>query len=131
MLRATGRLQAVQKQLDPRSDARASVDGASGSKRLSKVRLAFIGCGTICHAHLNGLNALAADLIQVTVCIDPSERAKEVALLVSETEAGAGSTPKIFVSHHLSEAAAAAAAAAAPPPPPPPPPLLLLVCVMP
>ena len=61
------------------------------------MRLAFVGCGTICHAHLSGLNALAASLIQVTVCIDTSlERADEVAQIVGATAAGGGSRPATF-----------------------------------
>lgn len=101
MLRATNihstqRLQALHTQLlgPVQSDATAS-------NAPKKVRLAFIGCGQICHAHLNGLNALAAEHIQVTVCIDPSERAEEVAALVSKTEAGGGSRPQTFVSCQL------------------------------
>ena len=72
------------------------------------VKLAFIGCGQICHAHLNGLNALAADRIHVTVCIDTSgERAAEVAGLAREGAAGHGETPATFSS--LAEALAAGA----------------------
>ena len=89
MLRATGRLQALHTHL-------GHSDAAAGGTQ-PKLRLAFIGCGQICHAHLNGLNALAADHIQVTVCIDPSARAQEMAALVGQTEAGNGSTPKTFV----------------------------------
>ena len=89
MLHATRRLQELHKQLG-HSDVTAS-----GTQ--PKLRLAFIGCGQICHAHLNGLNALAADHVRVTVCIDPSARAKEVADLVGQTEAGDGSIPRTFV----------------------------------
>jgi len=64
-----------------------------------KLRLAFVGCGSICHAHLNGLNALAADRIRVTVCIDTSEeRANELAGIIAATAAGGGSRPATFSS---------------------------------
>ena len=116
MLRATGRLQALHSQLS-QSRAGTGTNTAASSSRPStasasdgsakKVRLALIGCGSICHAHLNGLNALAAEHIQVTACIDPSERADEMAALVGQTAAGGGDTPRTFAS--LTEALAAGA----------------------
>jgi UDP-N-acetyl-2-amino-2-deoxyglucuronate dehydrogenase len=73
--------------------------GGDGVSVGGVLRLAFVGCGSICHAHLNGLNALAADLIQVTACIDTSaERASELADLVGATAAGRGARPTTFKS---------------------------------
>lgn len=85
-----------------------SPQGAAAQQQPKKLKLAFIGCGSICHAHLNGLNALASDSIQVTACIDPSGRAEEMASLVGQTAAGGGATPAIFPS--LAAALAAGAA---------------------
>ena len=111
---AVRRLHHLRAQLAPATSAPIPVApnrgpiAAPGAAAGGLVKLAFIGCGQICHAHLNGLNALAADRIQVTVCIDTSaERAAEVAGLAREGAAGHGETPATFSS--LADALAASA----------------------
>ena len=102
---ATGparRLRALGAQLHP-----PPVPGGAGSGD-GRLRLCFVGCGSICHAHLNGLAALAASRITVTCCIDASpERAAEIAALVHSSPAGSTTPPATFTS--LGEALAAGA----------------------
>ncbi len=110
---ATGparRLRALGAQLHPppaASQPAAASSSASGSAD-GRLRLALVGCGSICHAHLNGLAALAASRITVTCCIDASpERAAEIAALVHGSPAGSDTPPATFTS--LGEALAAGA----------------------
>ena len=103
---ATGparRLRALRAQLHP-----PPASSSAGSEDDGRLRLCFIGCGSICHAHLNGLAALAASRITVTCCIDASpERAAEIATLVHGSPAGSDTPPATFTS--LGEALAAGA----------------------
>jgi hypothetical protein len=90
-----GRLRRVAAHLCVNSALQA--DAAAAAPKL--LRLAFVGCGQICHAHLNGINALAAGRVVVTACIDRSvERAEELAGLVAAGPAGHGARPAAFES---------------------------------
>lgn len=100
----TRRLQQVIDQLGPRAPQpwETAVDvaiGAAATTAHQPLRLAFIGCGQICNAHLNALNAIASEQIQVTVCIDAVlSRAEEMATQVARTSAGHGAKPTVHAS---------------------------------
>eukprot|EP01052_Picozoa_sp_SAG31_P015336 SAG31_NODE_983_length_10554_cov_6.049259_6_plen_254_part_00 len=88
------RLRHIGRQIkDPPS---AAAPANAGSTRL---KIAFVGCGQICHAHLNAANAISATKIHVAVCIDAVDgRAEEVALVVGRSAVGHGEKPKTFKS---------------------------------
>lgn len=97
--RSTTRLHRIGVQIGTRGCVQHQPAAAAASSPGSVLRLAFIGCGQICNAHLNALNAIAADLVHVTVCIDAvAARGEEMAGLVASSAAGHGTRPGSYAS---------------------------------